>query len=54
MKDSSAVVFRENYRLSEMFQIINYLQQFAASGINFALLFNRSSLEKGKAGEELT
>jgi len=36
MKNSSAIVFRENYRLSELSQIISYLQQLAASGINVA------------------
>ena len=36
MKRSSTIVFRENYRLSELSQIIIYLQQLAASGINVA------------------
>ena len=36
MKKSSIIVFRENYRLSELSRIIIYLQKLAASGINFA------------------
>jgi hypothetical protein len=36
MKKSSIIAFRENYRLSELSQIIMYLQQLAASGTNVA------------------
>jgi hypothetical protein len=40
MKNSSTIVFRENDRLSELSQIIIYLQQLAVSGINVAWNYN--------------
>jgi len=50
MKKSSIIVFRENYRLSELSQIISYLQQSTVSGINVAPILKGVVLKS----EELT
>jgi hypothetical protein len=51
MKKSSIIVFCENYCFSELSQIIMYLQQLAASGINiahygFGVLWKKSERSK--------